>query len=266
MAKMPRTLAFMLLLLLSACKVDLYGKLNEPEAMEMLALLTRNGMDAERVVAKDGTNTVRIEKDRLADGVDLLRQHQLPRQKFASMGEVFAQQGLIASPTEERARFVYALSQELSHTLSEIDGVLSARVHVVLPHNDPLRQEEEPAAAAVFLRHDARTRLDDILPQIKLLVANSIQGLSYDKVTVILMPVTKPQVPDVAVPGAAAAWAGAPPGAAPAAQVPGGLVLGGGAAVAIVLAGGGALVVRRRGLRLAGIAARPERAVLKQAS
>ncbi len=266
MAKTPRVLALGLLLLLSACKVDLYGKLNEPEAMEMLALLTRNGIDAERVVAKDGTNTVRIEKDRLADGVDLLRQHQLPRQKFASMGEVFAQQGLIASPTEERARFVYALSQELSRTLSEIDGVLSTRVHVVLPHNDPLRQEEEPAAAAVFLRHDARTRLDDILPQIKLLVANSIQGLSYDKVTVILMPVAKPQVPDVAGQGAAGVWPGALPSAAPGSQMPSGLILGGAGAGAIVLAGGGVLLVRRRGIRLAGIAAAPERAILKPAA
>jgi len=257
MPPVVRLLALSLLLLLSACKVDLYGKLSEPEAMEMLALLIRNGIEAERMAAKDGTNTVRIEKDRLADGVDLLRQHQLPRQKFATMGEVFAQQGLIASPTEERARYVYALSQELSHTLSEIDGVLSARVHVVLPHNDPLRQEEEPAAAAVFLRHGARARLDDILPQIKLLVANSIQGLSYDKVTVILVPVAEPQAPSAPIPGA---LPGVSPGGTQAAQMPGGVVMGGAGAVVVVLSGGGVLLVRRRRMRLVRLATQPERA------
>jgi type III secretion protein J len=253
---MLRALMLSLLLLLSACKIDLYGKLNEPEAMEMVALLVRHGIDAERMVVKDGTNTVRIEKDRLADAVDLLHTNQLPRQKFATMGEVFAQQGLIASPTEERARFVYALSQELSHTLSEIDGVLSARVHVVLPHNDPLRQVEEPAAAAVFLRHNARVPLDDLLPQIKLLVANSIQGLSYDKVTVILVPVADRTAPEtVAVPASSSLPA-----------MPGGLVLGAVGGGGVLFAGGVLLVLRRRRSARAVVPAEPARAILQQAA
>lgn len=234
-----RVLMLCCLLMLSACKVGLYSKLGEAEAVEIIALLLRNGIDANRVVAKDGTNTVEVDKERLADAVELLRARQLPRQKFASMGEVFQQQGLIASPTEERARFIYALSQELSHTLSEIDGVLSARVHVVLPHNDPLRQEQEPAAAAVFLRHDAKAPIDEILPQVKLLVANSIQGLSYDKVTVVLLPVTMPMTPEPA-PHPAVVLGVAMPDA-----MPSGLALGAGGAGLVVLAGGVFLLRRR---------------------
>ena len=180
-------------LLLAGCKTDLYSSLSEPDAMEMVALLQHSGIAAERTVAKDGTDTVRVDDARIADAVDLLKRHQLPHEHFASMGEVFQQQGLIASPTEERARYMFALSQELEHTLSEIDGVLSARVHVVLPHNDPLQQESDPAAAAVFLRYSQHAQVADILPQVKMLVANSIQGLSYDKVTVILLPVAPPE-------------------------------------------------------------------------
>lgn len=226
------------LLLLSACKENLYGKLTEQEAVEIMAVLIRSGIDVGRVVAKDGTNTIQVDKSRLSDAVDLLRSKQLPRQKFATMGEVFQQQGLIASPTEERARFVYALSQELSHTLSQIDGVLSARVHVVLPHNDPLRREEVPAAAAVFLRHGADAPIEEILPQIKLLVANSIQGLQYDKVTVVLLPVHLPvQAAELSPPALSVEdWAQ---------LAPSGLLMGVGGAV-IVLGGGGVVMARRR--------------------
>jgi len=66
--------------------------------------------------------------------------------------------------------------------------VLSARVHVVLPENDPLRQQLIPSSASVFVRHKASAQLADQVPQIKMLVANGIAGLTYDKVSVILVP------------------------------------------------------------------------------
>jgi len=53
---------------------------------------------------------------------------------------------------------IYALSEELSRTVSEIDGVISARVHVVLPENDPLRRDLVPSSASVFIRHDSSLR------------------------------------------------------------------------------------------------------------
>ena len=84
---------------------------------------------------------------------------------------------------------IFALSQELSRTVSEIDGVLSARVHLVLPENDPLRQQLIPSSASIFIRHQASVPMNDLVPQIKMLVANGAAGLSYDKVSVILVPV-----------------------------------------------------------------------------
>jgi type III secretion protein J len=184
-------LAALATLTLAGCKTDLYTKLSEREANEMIALLLGHGIDSSRVVAKDGTSIVRIDEKHLAHAIDLLKASGFPRQTFTNMGEVFKGSGLIASPTEERARFVYALSEELSRTISDIDGVLSARIHVVLPKNDLLRQDTTPSSASVFIRHDVRAPLKNLLPQIKMLVANSIEGLSYDKVSVVLVPVDR---------------------------------------------------------------------------
>lgn len=181
-----------LLLALVGCKADLYTKVQEREANEMLAVLLNNGVDALRVAAKDGTITIQVEQTQIASAIDLLNGEGLPRHAFKSLGEVFSAAGLIASPIEERARYVYALSEELSRTISDIDGVLSARVHVVLPKNDLLRRDTTPSSASVFIRHDARANLSILLPQIKMLVANSIEGLSYDKVAVVFVSVERP--------------------------------------------------------------------------
>ncbi|ASY60929.1 MULTISPECIES: nodulation protein NolT [Sinorhizobium] len=186
-----RLVVLPLLLALSSCKVDLYTQLQEREANEMLALLMDNGVDAVRVAGKDGTSTIQVDEKLLAFSIKLLNGKGLPRQSFKNLGEIFQGSGLIASPTEERARYVYALSEELSHTISDIDGVFSARVHVVLPHNDLLRAGDTPSSASVFIRHDAKTNLPSLLPKIKMLVAESIEGLAYDKVEVVLVPVER---------------------------------------------------------------------------
>ena len=229
-------------LALGACKTDLYTKLSEREANEMVALLLDKGIAASRVGAKDGSSSVQVDEGRFAQAVEVLKAGGYPRQSFTNMGEVFKGGGLIASPTEERARYVYALSEELSKTISSIDGVLSARIHVVLPKNDLLKQDATPSSASVFIRHDQEAPLKTLLPQIKMLVANSIEGLSYEKVSVVFVPVDRRQNPGGGMAAAVtpAREAGAGSGLDP-------LATGAaGAGGALALAGAGYWLLRRR--------------------
>ncbi len=176
-------------LVLVGCKTQLNAGLSERDANEEVALLLRSGIPAAREVdPKDRTLVVSVEQSRFADAVDVLRTHGLPHQHYDSIVDVFKGGGLVSSPTEERARMVYALGEELSRTVSEIDGVLSARVHIVLPDNDPLRRDVPPSSASVFIRDMPGAAVADLVPQIKMLVANGVAGLSYDKVSVVLVP------------------------------------------------------------------------------
>lgn len=224
--------ACLLAAVLGGCKADLYTRLQEREANEMVALLLTNGFDSARVAAKDGTSTVKVEQKQFAQAVELLKTNGYPRQTFTNMGEVFKGGGLIASPTEERARYVYALSEELSKTISDIDGVLSARIQVVLPKNDLLRQDATPSSASVFIRHDARVPIKALLQQIKMLVANSIEGLSYEKVSVVFVPVerSEPQPAITTTAGVVSTTALVPESVQWAAAALGGLLLGAGGA------------------------------------
>jgi type III secretion protein J len=97
---------------------------------------------------------------------------------------VFKKEGFVSSPLEERARLMHALSQEIANTISSIDGVVMARVHLSVPEKDPLSDKVPPAAASVFIKHRANVNLQGQTGHIKALVVNSIQGLSYDNITV----------------------------------------------------------------------------------
>jgi type III secretion protein J len=182
----------LLALLLVGCDDPLYSNLDEREANEMLAILLQHDIGADRTRAKDGTVTISVSKSQLADAVTLLKERGYPRQRYASVADVFPGDSLISSPLQERARLNYALSQELSHTISDIDGVLSARVHIVLPENDRSQKESAPSSASVFIRHARAVPLEPVVPQIKTLIANSVPGVVYDRVTVVLVPVDGP--------------------------------------------------------------------------
>ncbi|WP_086650610.1 type III secretion system inner membrane ring lipoprotein SctJ [Acetobacter cibinongensis] len=185
------------LLLLCACKTELMTGLAEDDANSMLALLLQRGVSADKVQQKDGSDTLRVEQKQFAQAVSLLHEAGYPRQSFKTMGDVFQASGLVSSPQQERARFLWALGQELSRTISDIDGVLTARVQVVLPNNDLLNREPTPSSASVFVRYKEQSPAQHLVPQIKQLVADSVEGLSYDRVSVVLVPVAEKDTPAV---------------------------------------------------------------------
>ena len=185
--------AFILLALgvfLAGCtgRVELLSAIPESEANEVIAALINQGVEASKVSGKEGMVGVRVAAHQSARAVDVLRAMGLPRERFSGMGEIFRKDGLISSPVEERARYLYALSQDLSATLSRIDGVLFARVHLVLPERGSGAEPAMPASAAVFIKHKAESNLEALQPQVRRLVTNSIPGLTADRVSTVLVP------------------------------------------------------------------------------
>lgn len=176
-------------LLVSACaEKELYGGLSEKEANEMVAVLQSAGVSASKA-SKDGKDwSLRTESGDFPKAVAVLHDQGYPRDRFESLGEVFKKEGFVSSPMEQRARLMYGLSQELSQTISSIDGVVQARVHIAVPEADPLADEPKPSSASVFIRYSPDVDLSGQVGSIKALVTNSIEGLPYDRVTVVMFP------------------------------------------------------------------------------
>lgn len=181
-----RIFSLLSVLLLVGCKTDLYTGLSELEANEMLSILIDHGISSEKFLNKDGLHNIQVDEQDLSESVQLLKRMGYPKQKFKTMGEIFTKDGMISSPKEESARLNFALSQELAATISLIDGVISARVHVVLPEKDSYGNDAVKAASSVFIKYTDNLVIEDIIPKVKLLVSNSVEKLDYDQVSVSL--------------------------------------------------------------------------------
>jgi len=230
-------------ILLCACsKQELYSQLSERQANEMVAVLRGAGIDAEKQI-NDGQFSVATSTSDFAQAVRTLSAQGYPRETFDSMGKVFKREGFVSSPLEERARLLHAMSQEIANTLANIDGVVTARVHLSLPEKNPLADKVPPASAAVFIKHRPDTDLRNQITQIKALVVNSIEGLAYDNVTVALFPAESLPVQSGKATLAAPATPVASTGPRNAMATP---LLAGTAAGALALFGGGLLWWRRR--------------------
>ena len=136
---------------------------------------------------------VMIDESKMAAAVELLEQKGLPRRPYQGIAESFKKTGMVSSPSEERIRFMAAREQDLSRTLSQIEGVTDASVHIVLPENDPFAKHMKPSSAAVVIHHRFDVDMADFLPQIKNLVKNSIEGLDYSKISVTLFRNSPPK-------------------------------------------------------------------------
>lgn len=173
-------------LLLAGCdkETTLHAGLAERQANLVMAALLDAGIDCHKSPGEEGTWDVTVVESRFADAVNLLEKAGLPRQPHQGIGEVFKKTGMISSPSEERIRFMDALAQDLAKTISSIDSVVDARVHVVLPENDPFARHALPSSAAVAIRSRWDADLTDVIPSVKGLVKNAIEGLSAEKIMV----------------------------------------------------------------------------------
>ncbi len=173
---------------LAACKSELYSSLQEREANEMIAALATANISATREGTKDGAYSVLVEGSAIPDATRILSANGLPRAKFETLGKVFQSGSMVSTPFEERARFMYAMDQELAQSISQISGVASARVHVIMPEQAPLETKKEHPRASVFIYLNPGVDIRGEVGTIKTLIVNSVNGLAYEDVAVALFP------------------------------------------------------------------------------
>ena len=173
-------------LLLAGCdeKATLFSNLEESQANSVMAALLDENVACAKTPGDEGAWNVQIGASDFAKAANLCERRGLPRRAHKGIGEVFKKTGMVSSPSEERIRFMDAISQDLAATISMIEGVVDARVHVVLPENDPFAKNALPSSAAVAIRARWDADLSDAIPQVKGLVKNAIEGLAFEKITV----------------------------------------------------------------------------------
>jgi flagellar M-ring protein FliF len=161
----------------------LYGRLADGEAAKVIAAL-----DDAKVPYKVGSGGSSILVP--AEKVHLMRMQLagrgIPRGGDGVGFEIFDKPNFGISDFVQRANYVRAVQGELSRTISQLDEVESARVMVVLPENRLLLDKDKYATASVFVRVRGNSQLQpQSINSIRFLVANSVEGLKPNHVSVI---------------------------------------------------------------------------------
>ena len=205
MRKLTLVGALAAMLALSGCATrEVASGLTEQNAQEIVAVLKEGGLDASpvRVMGADRnaapTYTVKVRGggQNAVLAWRMLQENGLPRQQEKGLEEVFSNTGMIPTASEEKARLLMALSGELSRTLKTVQGVVDARVQIVLPDNSPLLDKSQwsPSTASVLIRYRGnQPPLSE--DEVKRLVSRGTEGLLPDNVGVVfkrIPPVTQP--------------------------------------------------------------------------
>ena len=184
----------------AGCSTNILHGIDERSANDATAALERAGIGAEKLPdegAGSGSGasyTIRVAHGDGVRAVDLLTALGLPRDKRRGFAETYGQPSLIPTPSEERARYLDATAGEIERTLETVDGVVNARVHLVLEEADPLAVDARPksaARAAVLLK--ARPGAAPIAAaDVQKLVAGSVAGLDAAAVSVVVTAAAAP--------------------------------------------------------------------------
>ena len=198
--RMSRFTAPFLAILLVSCSVEIQHGLDENEANQIAVVLQAHGIAAKKereTGGKDATWKILTSSGKEGIAWKILRDNELPRMKEKGISDIFGKGSLIPTATEEKAMFLAAIQGEVQRTLLSMDGVIDARVHVVLP-DDSMSARSDPQSArrpsaSVFVKR--RARLDKMpqqpsIDEIRRLVAGAIEGLTPDRVIVVSSEIT----------------------------------------------------------------------------
>ncbi len=114
----------------------------------------------------------------------LLAERGLPRSSSAGY-ELFDHVGSLGLTSfMQQITRVRALEGEIARTIQSIDGIMDARVHIVMAERGNFRTGEQKPTASVVIRAGSDVARHAASP-IRHLVAASVPGLSVDEVTVL---------------------------------------------------------------------------------
>lgn len=187
------------LVILTGCESrrTIVNGVDEKEANEILVFLATKAIGATKLPApSEGPGAskgllwnISVDTSNATEAMALLNQAGLPRRKSTTLIDVFSNVGLVPSGMADKVRFQAGLAEQIASTVRKIDGVLDSEVSLSFPEEDPLNLtgEKNKITASVYVKHNGV--LDDpnahLITKIKRYVAGSVNGLSFENVTLI---------------------------------------------------------------------------------
>jgi flagellar M-ring protein FliF len=160
----------------------LYSNLDLREAAQITQQLEQSGVHYE--VRGDGS-TIMVPRDRVASTRLMLSGRGLPTS--GSVGyEIFDSNNTLGQTDfVQQLNRQRALEGELARTIRSLDGVTTARVHLVLPQRQLFEERAEQPTASITLGVGGRQPSSEQVRAVQNLVAGAVPNLTPDRVTII---------------------------------------------------------------------------------
>jgi type III secretion protein J len=189
MSLVSRSCLFLLLLGAAACRERIQHGLDERQANELQMVLVERGLEARKVpeAGKKPTWALEVAEEQASDAVRILAELGLPRPTAEEGCDVFGG-GLVRTPVEEQLCRVRVMERELEKTLQTVEGVLIARVHLVVPPPPRPGQQPAPAKASAMLRvaPGQAEQVRGSREALRALIAGGVEGLSPEEVSLMM--------------------------------------------------------------------------------
>lgn len=160
----------------------LYSNLSPEDASKVVDYLT-----SQKILYKidDGGQTIKVPREKVYEIRLALAGRGIPSSGLIGY-EIFDKTSMGMSEFMQKLNYKRALEGELARTISQLDGVEGARVHIVIPQKTIFKEEEKlPSASVVLkLRNGAVISKENILSIVNL-VCGSVEGLQPSKVSII---------------------------------------------------------------------------------
>jgi len=161
----------------------LYGRLSDVEAAQVAASLDSAGIPYR---IEHGSGAITVPADKVHEARLKLATRGLPRGDGTGFELLNENQGFGTSQFMEQARYNRAIEGELARSITTLQSVESARVHLAIPKRSVFVRDRNKPQASVVLKLFAGARLDDErLAGVVHLVAASVEGLEAENVTVV---------------------------------------------------------------------------------
>ncbi|WP_027948777.1 flagellar basal-body MS-ring/collar protein FliF [Haliea salexigens] len=161
----------------------LFGSMAAEDTTAAMSTLDANGIDYR---LDNRTGMVTVASDQVHRARLLLATEGFPRSGDIGFDKIYQEQEIGVSSFMEQARYHRSLEQELSRTISALDGVRGARVHLAMAKQSAfLRQREQPAASVVLHLYGGQVLSDRQLAGIVHLVSASVPNLQPESVSVV---------------------------------------------------------------------------------
>lgn len=159
----------------------LFVDISPEDSQAIIGYFKKNNINDYTVDSKG----IQVPTEQLANLRLKLAQEGLPNQGFVGW-EKFDKTDFTRTEFDQRIHKLRAIQGELQRTISSIEGVMSARVHIVTPQQSLFVEDKKEPTAAIYLRFKQNSRLND--KQIKgivHMVSRSVEGLKPDNITII---------------------------------------------------------------------------------